>query len=252
MEILINELSLKGQFLSVKNFMDEALIPFINTMNEFDRNKDVVLKKQKFWECKITENDNLYSLISTTNIGTIESRIVKSLLRNLSEPFWENSQKQNASDSYEYMNYNILGSSLAEACERDKVVISFIHSDFSSTKLQIYKNKVSIDVDNMFSKEHYIEVANNRKQIDKCKYFERKFDFGQITLLENEYRFRKTSKPHQHGKPVYEEIATGKLWYLDSFHQNHYEVFDSQGNHLGEADLKGKINTEKADKHKTI
>jgi hypothetical protein len=148
------------------------------------------------------------------------------------------------------MRNNILGSSLAESCERDKVVISFAHVDFSSIKLQIYKNKMPVCIDNMFSKEHYIEVANSHGQIDKCKYFERKFGFGQITLLENEYRFRKTNRPLQHGKPVYEEISTGKFWYIDNLHQNHYEIFDSHGNHLGEADLKGNIITEKADKRK--
>lgn len=55
------------------------------------------------------------------------------------------------------------------------------------------------------------------------------------------------------GAVVYKEIETGCFWYLDTFHRNHYEVFDSIGNHLGEADIqKGIIDRTKADKNKHL
>ena len=52
------------------------------------------------------------------------------------------------------------------------------------------------------------------------------------------------------GKPVYKEISTGNYWYLDNFHKNHFEVFDSHGTHLGEADLNGVIARDKRDSRK--
>jgi hypothetical protein len=132
-------------------------------------------------------------------------------------------------------------------------VISFIHEKFSVTKLQIIKNSTkSIDIDNLLAKQHYIEVAYNRSQIDKCEYLKRKFEFGLITLLENEYLFAKTNKPHQQGQPVYQERKTNHYWYLDNIHKNHYEVFDSNGKHLGEANLNGVLNYNKRDKEKFI
>ena len=54
------------------------------------------------------------------------------------------------------------------------------------------------------------------------------------------------------GASAFKEIATGRYWYLDTFHKNHYEVFDSTGIHLGEADLNGNLDTNKADPKKRI
>lgn len=57
--------------------------------------------------------------------------------------------------------------------------------------------------------------------------------------------------PNVKGAEVYREIATNRLWYLDTFHKDHYEVFDRIGhNHLGEADLNGVIDFKKADNSK--
>lgn len=58
-------------------------------------------------------------------------------------------------------------------------------------------------------------------------------------------RFKKTNYIQQ-GKPVYEEFATGHFWYLDNFHKNEYEVFDSQKQHIGVADLEGNLDAIKA------
>lgn len=55
------------------------------------------------------------------------------------------------------------------------------------------------------------------------------------------------------GAVVYKEIETGCLWYIDTLHRDHYEVFDPHGNHLGEAELqKGVIDRTKADKNKRL
>lgn len=65
-------------------------------------------------------------------------------------------------------------------------------------------------------------------------------------------RFKKCSNigPIQ-GASVYKEIATGYYWYMDNLHRTHYEVFDSLGKkHLGEANLDGVINKNKADQNK--
>ena len=250
MEILINELSLSGQFATIQHFVNNGLIPFISVLKELNISKDVVLKKYDFWNSQITPTDNLHGIFvhksdEITRFKAILSRLID-------EPFWENSQKQNLADYYECNGNNISYSSIAESCERDKVVISFIHVNFSSAKLRVLKNNKPINVNNLFSKEHYIEVANSNGQIDRCEYFERKFAFGQITLIENECRFRKTNLFPQQGKPVYEEISMGRYWYLDNLHKNHYEVFDINGLHIGEANLQGFVDHTKKDRNKTI
>lgn len=50
------------------------------------------------------------------------------------------------------------------------------------------------------------------------------------------------------GAEVYQELATGRLWYEDTFHRNHFEVFDPLGHkHIAEADINGVLDFSKAD-----
>ncbi len=58
-------------------------------------------------------------------------------------------------------------------------------------------------------------------------------------------KFKRTSFVQQ-GKPVFESIENGFFWYIDNFHKNEYEVFDSNRNHIGVADLLGIIDETKA------
>ncbi|MEY2491674.1 MAG: hypothetical protein QOH24_625 [Verrucomicrobiota bacterium] len=65
------------------------------------------------------------------------------------------------------------------------------------------------------------------------------------TILAREHsRFRRTKRWSGQSTRIYEENETRHLWYLDSFHtgtQPHFEVFDRNGVHLGEADWRGNL-----------
>lgn len=53
------------------------------------------------------------------------------------------------------------------------------------------------------------------------------------------------------GAEVYKELATGRLWYKDTLHKNHYEIFEPTGRrHIGEADMNGIVDFSKADSTK--
>ena len=57
--------------------------------------------------------------------------------------------------------------------------------------------------------------------------------------------------PTVKGAEVYRELATDRLWYFDTFHKDHYEVFDKRGRiHLGEANMKGEFDASRADSTK--
>lgn len=58
-------------------------------------------------------------------------------------------------------------------------------------------------------------------------------------LLHDENRFLSTRRYFQ-GRTIFMEIETGKYWYLDNLHKNHFEVFNAEKCHIGEADLDGK------------
>lgn len=69
--------------------------------------------------------------------------------------------------------------------------------------------------------------------------------------LENNTYFQRTQQTIQ-GKIVYREKKQNRFWYLDNLHKNHYEVFDSRGQHLGEANLEGILDPSKVDKNKRL
>ncbi|MDR2449221.1 MAG: hypothetical protein LBD52_04600 [Prevotellaceae bacterium] len=238
MEILINELSLTGQFDSTEQFLTDALWPFLKVMKEIDPEINTIYKKQDLWNYRVTTTDTLHDVLLQR---TDEARRLKSLMSCLlAEPYWESSQKHSPDYNYNCNNTNVCGQSIAEACERDRIVVSFTHPDFSARQLYVSKAGTvrSIIIDNLFDESHYIAVAKKRG----------------ITVpfsLKDTARFTKTSRIEQ-GQPVYMEKITNYYWYKDNLHKTHYEVFNSEGLHVGEADLGGNIDKSKRDTSKTV
>jgi len=191
-EILINELSLNGQFNSVNEFINGALIKFNALLNEIKGPNVLLYKNHLFYESKITGDTTIYNIL----VGTIsrqydEIRKMKSgLVYLFEEPYWENNQKHSPDIFYLFMENCVTGQSLAEACERDKIVISFIHPNFSSKSLLILKENTEVTLDNPVNRIDYIEMAYNKNIIDCEEYCKKKFkgdklDFSKINIKES-------------------------------------------------------------------
>jgi len=191
-EILINELSLNGQFNSVYEFIEDALIKFNALLNEIKGPNVLLYKNHLFYESKITGDTTIYNIL----VGAIsrqydEIRKMKSgLVCLFEEPYWENNQKHSPDILYMFMGNCVTGQSLAEACERDRIVISFIHPDFSSESLLILKENAEIKLDNFVNRIDYIEAAYKKNIISCGEYCQKKFkggklDFSKINLKES-------------------------------------------------------------------
>ncbi|MEY4904703.1 MAG: hypothetical protein RLZZ292_2518 [Bacteroidota bacterium] len=101
--------------------------------------------------------------------------------------------------------------------------------------------------------EFYINEISLQGQFTNT-WFKPKTPSKDAFLSENPNRFQKT-KFTVKGATMYQEIATGYYWYLDTFHgadvqDTHFEVFNAQKIHLGEADLQGNLDISKKDKNK--
>lgn len=60
---------------------------------------------------------------------------------------------------------------------------------------------------------------------------------------------------HWNNQRIFEKVSDGSFWYFDYFHREnkiHYEVFNHQGDHLGEASQDGQLMDDTADGNKTI
>jgi hypothetical protein len=100
-------------------------------------------------------------------------------------PYWEDKAKHSANSVYLFNGKNVCGFSLAEACERDKIVISFNHEDFKSIQLLIFKDGDEVQLDNLFEYGHYTQISYQRNLITFEEYCRKvflmsKLDFTKI------------------------------------------------------------------------
>lgn len=233
MEILINELSLHGQFATVDDFVNIAVKPLLSLLQQYDPDRDVILKKYDLWSAYVTATATLQEVFKGSHSRTNdEIKRSKVQLANLIDnPFWEDTRKHNAPDTYQHNAMNVFDTSLAESCERDKVVLSFTSVQFSSTLLIVDKNSTPISIDNLINHTHLYSLVRTRGLV---------VDFS----LSDTSRFKKTHFNIQ-GKVVYKELSTKCYWYEDNLHHSHYEVFGKNEEHVGIADLSGTVDVAK-------
>jgi len=202
MEVLINELSLSGQFDSIEHFVESGLKPFVKALNDIDFQSDLLYKKYDFYQSKITSNHTIYDTL-TGNISRQYDEIRKfksQLTRLFDNPYWEDNPKHSTNNVYVYNGIKVSGFSLAEACERDRMVVSFSHNDFRFTQLNVYKNESKIELDNLFEQRHFTQVAYQRNCIPFDVYCDKifsnsKLNFSKLNLKEGFSLVRKEDEP---------------------------------------------------------
>lgn len=244
MDILLNELSLSGQYTSREIFVEEILPTLIGVLDEIQELSDATIyKNQEFYLSKVTSTDTIHDILVKDLSRQYPS--LKKIKRQLNsclftDPYWESNRKHSTNDSYTYRGNDICNHSVAEACERNQVILSFRDSNlFREETLSIFKNgNEQIDIDNLVNAGHYVNILHQRGII---------YSFS----LKDGTRFQKDGRIVQ-GKNVYREIDTGYYWYLDNFHKDHYEVFDRNGQHIGTANEKGVIDPSKQVSGRTL
>ncbi|WP_276878983.1 hypothetical protein [Bacteroides heparinolyticus] len=244
MDILLNELSLSGQHASREIFVEEILPTLIGVLDEIQELfKATIYKNQQFYSSRVTRTDTIHDILvgdfsrQYPSLRKIKRQFFSPLF---AEPYWEDTRMHSEDYSYTYAGNDICNHSVAEACERDKVIISFIGTElFREETLSILKNgNEQIGIDNLFNAGHYSNVLHQRGII---------YSFS----LKDGSRFQKNGRIVQ-GQNVYREIETGYYWYLDNLHKNHYEVFDRNGQHIGTANTDGVIDPSKRVNGRTL
>lgn len=230
MEILINELSLSGQFDSVEHFVLTGLKPFIKVINDIDYRSDSLYKKSDFFQAKVTPQHTIYdTIIGNMSRQYDEIRKFKSQLTRLFDnPYWENNPKHSTSNVYLYNGKNVCGFSLAEACERDSIVISFHHNDFKSTHLSIYKDEYEIIIDNLLEHGQFTEISYQRNCIPfylYCKkiFLNSKLNFTEIDSKEGFAVINKDEEPlFLSGFKKFSELSWTQIFVDDALDYKEY------------------------------
>lgn len=129
------------------------------------------------------------------------------------------------------------------SCIHDVILLSFPTSSFWKA------NKLPFDVKTRSCIQQIGTLRNIYNENIESLRTNKEIKFS----LEDKSLFQRTNSIYLPTKQrVYREIRTGNYWYFDAYHKNHYEVFDSNDNHLGEASLDGIIDYTKADKSRSI
>lgn len=176
MQLIINEISIEKKFLDLTDFLThlkEIISVYKLEIEGLEIYKpsylyDVILFDEiKFWDVLTDKRYSRDDMI----------RRYKVLLDNMvsKDPYWDLDMKHNTSDEYDCeftskkFNYGI-----AEACERDKVILSFSCEEFLKCEIiNVNKNgSTLIDIVNICSKDRLLEhmkITDEIKSLDYCK-----------------------------------------------------------------------------------
>jgi hypothetical protein len=243
----------------------------INTL----KNSSVYKDSQTFLNYQAIQDQNFQQSLNSLRDKSQKTAFRNILFNKLNPIEWRNKRISNNSDNYDCLIRNesykdVKDTTLAEVSERQLqnntqiyLVINFSQSGFNYPHDEIEKccqilviknndeiNLIKLDaIDHKLGLENWIktklsvyDVNSNDPPRDKQ------------TILSDTTRFRKTSQQYD-GNSIYQEINTRRYWYVDNFHQGlaaHLEVFDAQGNHLGEADIEGNLDLSKQDPKKHL
>lgn len=182
MQVLLNELSLTGQFSDQDTFIRNGLHPFVGVLKEMEGFPTLLLKKSDVWGQMITPTITLHALlINNAFRKSDEVRRLKTTIDHLTkEPFWDSDSKQNENVTYLLDGINIRGSSPAEACERDKVLVSFVSSSVSLNPLNIMRNGINEPLLNLTCAGKFTEFLWNKNKISFESYLKVRFSGGKL------------------------------------------------------------------------
>ena len=160
MDLLLNELSLDEQFKSIEDFCENAIPNILNVFKDL-QDDDLVFKKYDLYARKVTPDQTIHEVLTGNSSRMFdELRKFKVYLSKVFEdPYWEEAPKHSTDEDYSYQNNDIKGMSLAESCERDLMVISFMHNDFLHNQLVVNKNNTPINIENLTKGGDYFEAC---------------------------------------------------------------------------------------------
>ena len=191
-KVYLNELSLEGQFRDIDQFFDDSM-PVIKCLKYMNEQGIGVSKQSNFYDQRITKDKKFNDLRGVKND---KARRLKRLLLSMADnpPFWDQEEffKQDISSKYFLGTIDVTATSIAEASEDEKVILSFLHKDYENKELEIIKNKEEcLSVMSVYSYDYLEEYLWKNKETDiydylKARYIDRRLDFSKF---EKEYGF---------------------------------------------------------------
>lgn len=152
MEIILNELSLDGQFTSDDEFakcLRESIIPVMIIIEETGQ---ALLKSQRLYQCMVTGGSCIHDYLRMSNqteFTTLKRFLVSLMSR---EPFWENDSKYEVAMNYDYPGKCQEPNAITEAMDRRGMLLSFSGTAYDKeSTIQTKKGEEIIHIFNVLS-----------------------------------------------------------------------------------------------------
>lgn len=249
MEIFINELSLCGQFHEQSAF-EKAVRELLSIFKAIDNLKWETYKDhQILLERKAIKNEHFNS--SFEKIRNKDLKVAfRNIIFNRRNPIdWRNEQKHSTNDLFHcpILNDSVENTVLAEVAERNlqddsmqRILLNFLESPFGNdTNITVFKNDIAeqnpLQLSCAATKAAFQQWCPS--EVIDIEAFLKSSDFQKTNYIVK-------------GAAVYIHHQTRNYWYIDTLHKNHFEVFNAQKKHLGEATLTGEMIPDSADPNK--
>lgn len=182
MELILNDLSLHGQFAAIDDFEDY----FIDHLNELIKlmidQKIPLLKKQDSYNRNITKDITMYTYFRESSNRTVATIIKKQIVDlAIDEPYWDTDDMMRTRPDvdYEYPDKQSEPNCYTEAIERKCPLLSIQEDNNAGERIECYRDKESVGVINItdvntflnaYIKEgiHNIRFAIEHYQMDKA------------------------------------------------------------------------------------
>ena len=164
--IIINELSLSGQFHDSQDFWKNGMPPFYKALQDA-RSFGVgyLFKQGSFYGAQATPDKTLHDLLTAPEARIIDEakRYKSTLARAICNPFWDDAPQQEPNAHYLADEADVSGSSVAEATARAVCLLSFIRSLYEKHPVVVTKDGVAIPVGNIWKEKQLSSILFERR-----------------------------------------------------------------------------------------
>lgn len=181
--IIINELSLNGQFLDSRDFWKNGMPPFHKALQDaLSHGVGYLFKQGSFFAAQATPDKTLHDLLTAPETRIIdEARLYKSTLaRAICNPFWDEAPQQDPNAQYSVGETDVSGSSIAEAAARSVCLLSFIRSGYEKHPVAVTKDEEPIEVGNIWKEKQLYSILFERGELSLEKYITIRFSGGKL------------------------------------------------------------------------
>lgn len=192
--IIINELSLSGQFHDSQDFWKNGMPPFYKALQDA-RSFGVgyLFKQGSFYGAQATPDKTLHDLLTAPEARIIDEakRYKSTLARAICNPFWDDAPQQDLNAHYLADEANVSGSSVAEATARAVCLLSFIRSLYEKHPIIVTKNGAPVPVGNIWEEKQLYSILFERGELPLKEYITTRFSGGKLdfSLIDGTHGF---------------------------------------------------------------